>query len=125
MENITSGSILADEQIDCLYGSLRRLLHDQRSGIIRSVAGDAGFALDLIPDGITDGGTQRAPILSAIDGQWATFPSDRRERMLPRFAEALARQAGIEEVNTRILKCGFSFANGGLVPVIATGEIPT
>jgi hypothetical protein len=46
-----SNAALTDEEIDCLFGSLRRLLHDQRSGIIRSIAGDAGFDLGQIPDG--------------------------------------------------------------------------
>lgn len=113
---------LTDEEIDCLYGSLRRLLQDQRSGIIRSIAGDAGFDLGQIPDGITNGGIQRAPILSAIDGQWSVMERPRRERLLPRFSEALARESS--EVNNRIRKCGFKFENGGLVPVNAAGEIP-
>ena len=34
---------LTDEDMDCLFGTLRRLLHDQRSGIMRSIAGEAGF----------------------------------------------------------------------------------
>lgn len=116
-------SALTDEEIDCLYGSLRRLLHDQRSGIMRSILGDAGFPLDQIPDGITNGGIQRAPILSAADGLWSIFDRRRKESTLPRFAEALAREAGPEEINKRILKCGFRFENGGFVPVNAAGEI--
>ncbi len=119
-----TNAALTDENMACLYGSLRRLLHDQRSGIIRSVAGDAGFDLGLIPDGIVNGGIQRAPILSAIDGQWCMWERDRQERTLPRLADALARDAGIIEVNGRILKCGFKFENGGFVPVNAAGEIP-
>lgn len=119
-----SNAALTDENIDCLFGSLRRLLHDQRSGIIRSTAGDAGFDLGLIPDGIVDGGIQRAPILSAIDGQWSTWDRGRKERTLSRFADALVREAGTNEVNSRILKCGFRFDNGGFVPVNAAGEIP-
>jgi hypothetical protein len=114
---------LTDEHIDCLFGSLRRLLQDQRSGIIRSIAGDAGFDLGQIPDGMTHGMIQRAPILSAIDGQWNQLERPRRERLLPRFAEALVREAK-DEVNARILKCGFRFENGGFVPVNAAGEIP-
>jgi hypothetical protein len=113
-----------DESMACLYGSLRRLLHDQRSGIIRSIAGDAGFELELIPDGIVNGGIQRAPILSAIDGQWGMWDRGRKERTLPRFADALAREAGIVDVKSRILKCGFKFDSGGFVPVNAVGEIP-
>lgn len=108
-----SNAALTDEEMACLFGSLRRLLQDQRSGIMRSVAGDAGVDLDLIPDGIVNGGIQRAPILSAIDGLWSTWERDRRERTLPRLADALVRQAGIDEVNSRILKCGFRFENGG------------
>jgi hypothetical protein len=114
---------LTDEDIDCLFGSLRRLLQDQRSGIIRSIAGDAGFDLGQIRDGMTNGGIQRAPILSDVDGQWNLLERARRERLLPRFAEALAREAK-DEVNIRILKCGFKFENGGFVPVNAAGEIP-
>jgi hypothetical protein len=64
-----SNAAFSEEDIDCLYGTQRALLHDQRSGILRSMAGDAGFALEQIPDGITNGGIQRAPILSAMDGQ--------------------------------------------------------
>jgi hypothetical protein len=91
---------------------------------MRSVAGDAGFELELIPDGIVNGGIQRAPILSAVDGLWSTYDRGRKERTLPRFAEALEREKGISEVNKRILKCGFKFENGGFVPVNAAGEIP-
>jgi len=119
-----TNAALTDESIDCLFGSLRRLLEEQRSGAIRGIAGDAGFPLGLIPDGMAGGGTQRAPILSAIDGLWGSWDPGRCERTLPRFAEALARQAGIGEVNSRILKCGFIFSNGGFVPVNAAGEIP-
>lgn len=119
-----SNAALTDEDMACLFGCLRRLLQDQRSGIIRSIAGDAGFALELIPDGIVNGGIQRAPILSAIDGQWGTWELERKGRTLPRFADALARESGIVEVNARILKCGFKFENGGFVPVNAIGEIP-
>jgi len=119
-----SNAALTDENIDCLFGSLRGLLHDQRSGIIRTIAGEAGFALDLIPDGIANGGIQRAPILSAIDGQWSIWERDRKERTLARFADALTHRAGVGEVNARILKCGFKFDSGGFVPVNAVGEIP-
>jgi hypothetical protein len=119
-----SNAALTDENIACLFGSLRRLLHDQRSGIIRSIAGDAGFELEFIPDGLVNGMIQRAPILSAIDGQWGMWDRGRKERTLPRFAEALTRDAKIEEVNARISKCGFRFENGGFVPVNAAGEIP-
>jgi len=71
---------LNDEEVSCLYVSLRLLLQNQRLGIIRSLAGDAGFDLGLILDGLTDGGIQRAPILSAIDGQWHTWDGDRKRR---------------------------------------------
>jgi hypothetical protein len=119
-----SNEALTDENVDCLFGSLRRLLEEQRSGAIRGIAGDAGFPLGLIPDGIANGGTQRAPILSAIDGLWSSWERGRRERTLPRLAEAVSRDAGISEVNSRILKCGFKFVNGAFVPVNAVGEIP-
>lgn len=115
---------LTDEEIDCLYGTLRGLLHDQRSGLLKTIAGEAGFALDLIPDGLHNGGTQRAPILSAIDGQWAQWERGRRERTLPRFADALGQRTTLKELNARIVKCGFKFENGGFVPVNAAGEIP-
>jgi hypothetical protein len=117
-------SPLTVEQIDGLYGSLRLLLQEQRSGIIRSLAGDAGFDLGQIPDGITNGSTSRAPILSAIDGQWGSWERGRQERTLPKLAEAVARSATLAEVNARILKHGFKFENGGFVPVNAAGEIP-
>jgi hypothetical protein len=120
-----TNAALTEENIDCLFGSLRRLLEEQRSGAIRGTAGDAGFPLELIPDGMVGGGIQRAPILSAIDGLWGSWDRGRRERTLPRFADALTRQAGIGEVNSRILKCGFNFSNGGFVPVNAAGEIPS
>jgi hypothetical protein len=119
-----TNAALTDEEIACLFGSLKRLLQDQRSGIIRSIAGDAGFDLGSIRDGLTNGGIQRAPILTDIDGQWGAMERGHRERLLPRFAEALTRDAGIAEVNNRILKCGFKFENGGFVPVNAAGEIP-
>lgn len=119
-----SSAAFTDEELACLFGSLRRLLQDQRAGIIRSIAGDAGFALELIPDGIVNGGIQRAPILSAIDGQWGTWERGRQGRTLSRFADALKREAGNEAVNERIIKCGFKFENGGFVPVNAVGEVP-
>jgi hypothetical protein len=115
---------LNDEEVSCLYGSLRLLLHNQRSGIIRSLAGDAGFDLGLIPDGHTHGGIQRAPILSAIDGQWNTWDQERKRRTVAKLAESLADCAGIVTVNAQILKHGFKFENGGFVPVNASGEIP-
>ena len=115
---------LNDEEVSCLYGSLRLLLQNQRSGIIRSLAGDAGFELGLIPDGLTNGGIQRAPILSAIDGQWNTWDSDRKRRTVPKLAESLAGHAGVHAVNAQILKHGYKFENGGFVPVNAAGQIP-
>jgi hypothetical protein len=121
---LSNGERSANEHVNCIFGSLRRLLQDQRSGIIRSIAGDAGFDLGQIPSGLANGMTQRAPILSAVDVQWDKFDDDRRQRFLPRFAEALVREAKEEVVNARILKCGFKFANGGFVPVNAAGEIP-
>lgn len=116
---------LTDEELSGLYGSLRMLLHSQRSGIIRSLAGDAGFDLGLIPDGMTDGGIQRAPILSAIDGQWSMWDAARKTRTVSKLAESLAVYAGLAVVNAKILKHGFKFENGGFVPVNAAGEIPT
>jgi hypothetical protein len=116
---------LNGEEVAGLYGSLRLLLQRQRSGIIRSLAGDAGFDLGMIPDGMTDGGIQRAPILSAIDGQWSTWDDARKNRTVSRLAEALASEAGVQTVNAQILKHGFRFENGGFVPVNAAGEIPT
>jgi hypothetical protein len=70
-----------------------------------------------------NGGTQRAPILSAIDGLWNTFERSLRERTVSRLADALVREAEINDINSRILKCGFKFENGGFVPVNAIGEI--
>src|SRR5438874_3575818 len=70
------------------------MLQELRSGLLRRVAGEAGFDLGMIPDGLTDGGIQRAPILSAIDGQWSTFDAARKERMIGWLAEALSRQLG-------------------------------
>jgi hypothetical protein len=112
---------LTDEELSGLYGSLRLLLHDQRSGIIRSLPGDADFDLGLIPDGMRDGGIQRAPILSAIDGLW---DAAWRTRTVSKLAGSLAAYAGLAVVNAKILKHGFKFENGGLVPVNAAGEIP-
>ena len=116
---------LTDEELSGLYGSLRMLLHGQRSGIIRSLAGDAGFDLGLIiiPDGMTDGGIQRAPILSAIDGQWNMWDAARKTRTASKLAESLAAYTGL--ANAKILKHGFKFENGGFVPVNAAGEIPS
>jgi hypothetical protein len=50
-----SNAAVTDENTTCLFGSLRRLLHDQRSGIMHSIAGDAAFELELIPDGLVNG----------------------------------------------------------------------
>jgi hypothetical protein len=129
---------MTDEALHGLYGTLRILLHeDIRSGLLRSVAGEAGFDLGMIPDGLTSGGIQRKEILSAVDGQWNTFDAGRKERTLARLADALSRQLGrtnpptageiergVAIINARILKYGFKFENGGFVPVNAIGEIP-
>ena len=123
-----TNSALTDEDIDCLYGTLRLLLQQQRSGIIRSLAGNAGFDLGMIRDGITDGGIQRKEMLADIDGQWNAWDRRRKERTLPRLANTLANHAGIpagiDVVNSRKAHCGFKFINGGFVPVNAVGEIP-
>lgn len=118
-------SLLTDEETSGIYGALRRLLHALPSGKVRPVAGDAGFDLGQIRDGIVDGGFRnRGPIESDIDGQWNTFDRDRKERTLRRLAEALEREKGTSTVNDAILKYGHKFENGGFVPVNAAGEIP-
>src|SRR2546429_1322352 len=104
---------------------------------IRDVA-VTGVQTCALPICLTDGGIQRAPILSAIDGQWSTFDAARKERMIGWLAEALSRQLGktnpptdgeVERgtaiINARILKYGFKFENGGFVPVNAVGQIPS
>ena len=131
-------SLMPDEALTGIYGTLKNILQeDVRSGRIRGIAGEAGFDLGMIPDGLVNGMTQRAPILSAIDGQWSTFEDDRRERTIARFADALSREVGktnpptdgtvargLAHINARILKYGFRFENGNFVPVNAAGEIP-
>lgn len=112
-EYMTS-AVLNGDQINCLYGSLRRLLQDQRSGIIRSIAGDAGFDLGRIRSGLRNGMIQRAPILADIDQQWGALHIEQQRELLPRFADALLREAK-DEVNIRIAKCGFRFENGQFV----------
>jgi len=131
-------NLMPEEALHGIYGTLRMMLQELRSGLLRRVAGEAGFDLGMIPDGLTDGGIQRAPILSAIDGQWSTFDAARKERMIGWLAEALSRQLGktnpptdgeVERgtaiINARILKYGFKFENGGFVPVNAVGQIPS
>ncbi len=130
--------LMTDELLHGLYGTLRIMLQeDIRSGLLRSVAGEAGFDLGMIPDGLSDGGIQRREILSAIDGQWHRFDDARKQRTVARLADALSRQLGktnpptageiergVAIINARILKYGFRFQNGGFVPVNAAGEIP-
>jgi hypothetical protein len=47
-----------------------------------------------------------------------------RTRTVSKLAGSLAAYAGLAVVNAKILKHGFKFENGGLVPVNAAGEIP-
>jgi hypothetical protein len=118
-------SLLTDEETSGIYGALSLLLHTLPSGKIRPVAGDAGFDLGQIRDGMADSGLRnRGPIESDIDGQWNTFDSDRKERTLRRLAEAIGREMGTGVVNDAILKYSYKFENGGFVPVNAAGEIP-
>jgi hypothetical protein len=121
---------LTDEELVELYGSLRRLLEELPAGKIRGVAGDAGFDLGRIPDGISEDGTgiRRPPILSGIDGQWSEWGRNQRERNVPKLAEAInsfyESKGDRGKVNSAILKHGFRFENGGFVPVNALGELP-
>lgn len=125
-------ALMNEEELSGVYGTLRKMLHEQRSGVIRSIAGEAGFDLGMLPDGKTDSGSgiQREPILTAMDGLWSTFDDDRKERTLRRFAEALAPEVGytnppqdgafergIQLINERIRKHGFRIESGVFVPV--------
>jgi hypothetical protein len=125
-------ALMNEEELSGIYGTLRKILHEQRSGVIRNIAGEAGFDLGMLPDGKTESGSgiQREPILTAMDGMWSTFPDDRKERTLRRFAEALAPEVGITNppqdgavergiglINERIRKHGFKIENGVFVPV--------
>lgn len=126
-------SLLTEQETVELYGSLRRVLESIPAQKIRIVAGAAGFDLGLIPDGIVDyqtGFSRKPPILSGIDGQFGQWEAERRAAMIPRLAEELVLflkgrgEDGSEVVNRAILKNGYRFENGGLVPVNAAGEIP-
>jgi hypothetical protein len=121
---------LTDEDIHALFGSLSRVLESLPAAKIRVVAGDAGFDLGRIPDGLDEAGTgtRRPPIMSGIHGQWNEWGRERRLRVLPKLAEAIETfqkpRTGGGEVNAAILKHGYRFENGGFVPVNAFGEIP-
>ena len=120
---------LIPSQIEELYGSLRRVLHECPAAEIRTIAGGAGWDLARIPDGIVSTGVTRPPIESAIDGQWAEWsnPEIRCARLrhlayeLIRFYGAKGMSAKVQQA---IVKNGFRFENGDFVPVDATGNIP-
>jgi hypothetical protein len=63
-------------------------------------------------------------MLSAVDRLWLAMDRSSRKNLLPRFAEALTRAAGLLEVNYRIRKGGFKFENGGLVARPSTPLVP-
>jgi hypothetical protein len=122
---------LTETQINELYGSLRRVLHECPASQIRVIAGAAGWDLGRIPDGLDENGGIRRPVQeSAIDGQWAEWegsPETRIARLrhlaseLTRFYE---RKGMANNVQQAILKNGFRFENGDFVPVDAAGKIP-
>jgi hypothetical protein len=122
--------LLTRSQIDELYGSLRRVLHECPAGEIRPIAGGAGWDLARIPDGIVSTGIRRPPIESAIDGQWAEWSDslDLRYARLRHLAYELIYFYGArgmaDKVQAAIVKNGFRFENGEFVPVDATGNIP-
>jgi len=124
-------SLLTDEQVDCLFGSLMNVLNASPATEMRNLAGDAGFDRGQIPDGIAEDGigVRRPPILSGIDGQWNSWDSQRRRSTLPKLAEAIEKfrrsKGGGGEVNAAILKHGFRFEYGGFVPVDALGNVPS
>ena len=118
--------------IQDLYGSLRRVLHECPATEIRVIAGAAGWDLGRIPDGLDEGGTgtRRPTIESAIDGQWLEWAEseDLRRTRLRHLAQVLvdfyASRGTEQKVQRAILKNGYCFENGDFVPVDATGQIP-
>lgn len=126
-------SPLTTIQIDELYGSLRRVLHECPAAKIRVIAGAAGWDLARIPDGLdeTGVGVRRPLIESAIDGQWGEWAVDEGIRVvrLRHLASELIHfytpKGMLHKVQGAILKNGFRFEGGDFVPVDATGEIPS
>jgi hypothetical protein len=123
-------SAFSEEQVTLLYGALRRVLDDCPASKIRTIAGDAGWDLGQIPDGLDPktGYTRRPAITSAIDGHWGIFTHEQRCNRLRHLAQALCdflKPRGLEsEVHNALLKHEFGFANGDFVPVDAKGRIP-
>jgi len=123
--------LLTDLEVDCLFGSLMKVLNACPAAEMRNLAGDAGFDRSQIPDGIAEDGIglRRPPIHSGIDGQWNSWDGQRRRSTLPKLAEAIEgfcrSRGGGREVNAAILKHGFRFENGGFVPVDALGNMPS
>lgn len=125
-------SPLTIDNIQELYGSLRRVLHECPAGEIRVIAGAAGWDLGRIPDGLDEGGAgiRRPAIESAIDGQWLEWAEsdDLRSTRLRHLAQELIEfytSRGMEHrVQRAILKNGYRFESGDFVPVDANGQIP-
>lgn len=118
-----------ETEITELYGVLRTVLHRCPANEIRIIAGNAGWDLGSIPDGLDEEGkfTRRPEIESAIDGQWNELQSDIRIRRVRGLARALlqflAPRGRTNELQDAILHVGFRFENGDFVPVDATGKI--
>jgi hypothetical protein len=124
-------SPLNSTEIQELYGSLRRVLHDCAAAQIRIIAGAAGWDLGQIPDGLDETGlsTRRPPIESAIDGQWVQWNEAIKAVLVRHLAQELITYLSPKgmagDVNSAILKNGFRFENGDFVPTDARGQIPT
>jgi hypothetical protein len=121
---------LKSDDIQELGGTLVRVLCELPAAQIPIVAGDAGWDIGQIPDGLDETGqlTRRPPIVSAIRGQWAQWDEATKVRRVRRLAQALIdylhKKGMAHQVNDAIRNCGFTFVNGDFVPVDATGHIP-
>ncbi|MGO8720770.1 MAG: hypothetical protein ACLQMO_16390 [Acidobacteriaceae bacterium] len=121
---------LTSREIEELYGTLARVLHDLPATQMRVVAGDAGWDRGQIPDGLDETGkfTRRPLIDSAIDGQWAQWDETTKAHRVRRLGQALIDnlhpKGMAHQVDDAIRHCGFNFVNGDFVPVDATGRVP-
>ncbi len=122
---------LTADEVQNLFGSLNAVLNNCPASQMPVIAGDAGWDVGMIPDGMDESGSgvRRNPIRSAIVGQWNSWDPDLKALRVRTLAKALCEflvgRGEADRVNTTILKHGYRFQNGDFVPADAHGNIPS
>jgi hypothetical protein len=115
-------SALSDELVEKIFGSLYLVLSKCSASRIHILAGAAGW--EPIPDGKdASGHFTRAEPLNAVKSWWVTFDPERKRETVVRLASVLSRHESEQKVEDELRTLGFSFRNGGFVPVNAQGKV--